>query len=355
MEAHAERIAHHTEHRIRRSDIAPRPSAGPIRPVRPDAQYLRVADETVAQILARVGQVDGMADGRCAYLCACLSAWSYGGGQAMADVAYRLGFGEGAECYALQARNSALFTDTDAFYLRSADGRLGVLAYRGTELDDPTDLLTDIDVIKAPFPEGQGQVHGGFLRALMPLWDAIVALTTDPATRVEHLFITGHSLGGALAAVTAVALGHWGHVALAAPSPGATLHAAGTPVLRGLYTFGQPMVGDEEMAAWAERLLGHLTHRHIYGSDVIPHLPPVSSGRFAHFGSTYRVVAGRFARAEDGGKQSLSALLDVGLGAAGFVARRVLPLPVPLSLGDHMPGNYVRVCRDAVNPLLAFP
>lgn len=356
--------------RERHSDIAPRPAAAPITPVRPDAAYLRVIDPTVEEILAglarprrqlnevnELNEDDDPVDARQAYLCACLAAWSYSGPQALSDIAYRLGFGADAECYPLHVSNSAMFTDTDAFYLRTADGRLGVLCFRGTELDDVTDLLTDIDVLKAPFPHGEGHIHQGFLRALLPVWDPIVKLTTGPDTRVDNLWITGHSLGGALAAITALALSHWGHVGLPPAAPAAP-HGLAAPTLRGLFTYGQPMVGDARMAAWADQTLGGLTHRFIYGSDVVPHLPPVLAGRFAHFGQRYRMQDGRFTRVAKGSRpdrQSLSALAELGLGALGFVARRLLPVPIPLSLGDHMPANYLRPCRTAVSPAIAFP
>ena len=51
-------------------------------------------------------------------------------------------------------------------------------------------------------------------------------------------------------------------------------------LLHGVYTFGQPAVGNADFAdEWAPQL-GQLLHRHIYARDVVPHLPPTWFGRF---------------------------------------------------------------------------
>lgn len=97
-----------------------------------------------------------------------------------------------------------------------------VLAFRGTEVSSIQDISTDLraHLVAAP---GHGRVHAGFLAAFdkvhAPLKAALARYPGVP------LYITGHSLGGALALVATRYLG--------SDSTGAT------------YTFGCPRAGDD--------------------------------------------------------------------------------------------------------------
>jgi len=79
---------------------------------------------------------------------------------------------------------------------------------------------------------------------------------TDGKAPLERLYITGHSLGGAMAVLAAArlflpsesSLGRLGH---------------------GVYTFGQPAVGNAEFAEKCESLFGERLYRHIYAHDVV--------------------------------------------------------------------------------------
>jgi hypothetical protein len=93
------------------------------------------------------------------------------------------------------------------------------------------------------------------------------------------LYITGHSLGGAMALLMAMMLRE--------TQPG-TDYGKLADKLKAVYTFGQPMVACSELADvmqqdafFREKLV-----RYIYSKDVIPQLPPV--GDYAHFGQEYR-------------------------------------------------------------------
>ncbi len=120
-----------------------------------------------------------------------------------------------------------------------------VLAFRGTQIDQPRDLLTDLDVFKA-----QGAVvHRGFWRRIETLWDAHVRprLEALPARAKASAFVTGHSLGGALA----------------------TLAALRWPFSEAV-TFGEPRVG---LGIDAQLRCGrHL--RYVNGRDLVPRMPP---------------------------------------------------------------------------------
>jgi len=115
----------------------------------------------------------------------------------------------------------------------SARGYIGanengiVLAFRGT--DDVTDWLINLNVVQI---EDHGAlVHRGFCQALTTVWPRIEAkLLALLDHRPRKIWITGHSLGGALATLTALRIQRMGIGQLET------------------FTFGQPRVGDRVMA-----------------------------------------------------------------------------------------------------------
>jgi predicted lipase len=98
-----------------------------------------------------------------------------------------------------------------------------VVAFQGTALFDgnPADIITDIDFdrVKTNFcgaaNKNDGcEIHEGFRNAAIDAQDVVkravaTALTTRPGYKVV---VTGHSLGGAVAALTATLLRNAGQV-----------------------------------------------------------------------------------------------------------------------------------------------
>jgi len=139
--------------------------------------------------------------------------------------------------------------ETQAFLAKrshkSGKGML-VLAFRGTEMVRK-DLFTDADAVLVTL-EGEEKVHRGFLKAFNHVRDAIL---TDLQTHTGiPLYITGHSLGGALA-VLATRL-------VASESQGAC------------YTFGGPRVGTAQVDDQIKTPI----YRVINAADLVPRLPP---------------------------------------------------------------------------------
>lgn len=158
--------------------------------------------------------------------------------------AHNMGFPEFVWFEALDTQ-AAIFTNDDRC----------ILAFRGTT--NVTDWLTNLDVFKAPGP--YGQVHHGFQEALNHVWDNI-----EPAiSQHKELFITGHSLGGALATL---ATAEWGE---------------GT-----LYTFGSPRVGDPEFAKYFDAM--HPSYRFVNNNDIVPRVPL----GYQHIGSLRHFTVG---------------------------------------------------------------
>ena len=135
-----------------------------------------------------------------------------------------------------------------------------VLAFRGTE-KKISDWLTDARCV--PTVEGKTRVHTGFLEAFTKNVDAEGRTVEEaareildrPEARDDHgrplpLFITGHSLGGALALLA---------TKLIAPD-----------VTGACYTFGAPRIGNYEFF----RFIKTPVYRIVNSSDIVPRVPP---------------------------------------------------------------------------------
>lgn len=148
----------------------------------------------------------------------------------------------------------------------AANDRFAIIAFRGSEIwkrgepFDPgrivADLATNIDVRLTEWNRG-GRVHHGFKTALDEVWDELYSEIEMLQVRGLKLWITGHSLGGALA----------------------TLAADRLPEVQGVYTFGSPRVGDDQFQA-TYRPKGF---RVVNGRDIVARVPP--KGPFYHVGA----------------------------------------------------------------------
>ncbi|MGH9283268.1 MAG: lipase family protein, partial [Acidimicrobiales bacterium] len=151
------------------------------------------------------------------------------------------------------------------------------------------------------------------------------------------LYLTGHSLGGALAALLGI---------MVATEPE---YRAFAQQLRAIYSYGQPMVGDPALARACEDhpFLGRNVVRYVYGNDVVTRLSPKPSGPFAHFGREYRCRAGveprRWVRSPTYRTQ-ISNLLELASSPLSILTKQV-PWLRKLNLGasfhDHLPHHYV--------------
>jgi len=125
-----------------------------------------------------------------------------------------------------------------------------ILAFRGTEATSIKDIKTDAKIMMQSCETG-GNIHSGFQEAYQQVaWEIEQALDADEL-KSKPLFITGHSLGGALATIAAKKITHKGGNA-------------------GCYTFGAPRVGDEE---WISNIKTPL-HRVVNAADCVTMLPP---------------------------------------------------------------------------------
>lgn len=190
------------------------------------------------------------------------------------DVGYHPFRADGAHAYLARGAN--------------ADGPVWVLAFRGTE-SDYNDILVDITLFKRTADYGREyRCHGGFLTSLQTFWgswgsaDAIEFAHIDASlfgpegisevlyrevNRGERHYVTGHSLGGALASLAAY------YIARDLPS-----------CLTALYTFGCPRVYAAPMSRGVERAAAWPSYRVIHAADIITRVPFRVLG-LRHFGT----------------------------------------------------------------------
>ncbi|MGQ0637180.1 MAG: lipase family protein [Planctomycetaceae bacterium] len=157
-----------------------------------------------------------------------------------------------------------------------------VVAFRGTEAPTSIEglkdwLLTDAFNLLV-VPEGRlgtdlaaagvgARFHQGFVNAIGEIWDPLYQLVEKHLQEAERpLWLTGHSLGGALAILAA-----W-------------LFTRRTVSVHQIYTFGGPMVGNQQAVAALNREFAGKIFRFVNAPDPVPRLPMFSliANDFAH-------------------------------------------------------------------------
>jgi len=146
---------------------------------------------------------------------------------------------DGAQCHA--------FWNADDF----------VLAFRGTEPDELSDVLADLNAI----PRGamtHGLVHSGFRGELDKLWDTVAF--EQHKHQKKNLYITGHSLGAAMATVCTSRMEEY------------------TEVVQ-LTTFGSPRVGTRKFV----KNIATPHMRFVNNNDIVTKVPLFIMG-YKHHG-----------------------------------------------------------------------
>lgn len=134
-----------------------------------------------------------------------------------------------------------------------------IVAFRGTDADDPTDVHYDADALQRDW-DGGGKVHTGFADALSQVSTDLLPAISDAQYKEYRKIFAGHSLGAAMATLL-----------------------AGIQKPDRLFTIGSPRVGD---AAFVATLQGINSTRYVDCSDIVTRVPPEDLGPFhyAHLG-----------------------------------------------------------------------
>ena len=160
-------------------------------------------------------------------------------------------------------------SDTQGFVAQNR--QVVLIAFRGTQPNQPIDWLSDFEASHETWGHPAGTVHKGFYEALRAVWGHPVGpkeiLPARLLTRGDRaVWITGHSLGGALAELCAAQASFVSHV----------------PV-QGVYTFGQPRVGDDAFARTVHDAFGVRIFRFVNDRDIVPRVPFFGMG-YRHYG-----------------------------------------------------------------------
>ena len=158
-----------------------------------------------------------------------------------------------------------LFEDKITQCFVASNDKFAVVAFRGSEArlrdgdSDPgyifADWLANFNFLPEEWDQG-GNVHRGFKAALLEVWTDLEDYISSLQKNNLKIWITGHSLGAALATLAADRYGN----------------------VQGLYTFGSPRVGDRDF----KRDFKVKAHRIVNNSDIVTKVPP--SGMFRHVG-----------------------------------------------------------------------
>jgi hypothetical protein len=140
-----------------------------------------------------------------------------------------------------------------------------IVAFRGSEIWKKkekfdlnkvmADLKADVDIRLTVWPQG-GKVHRGFKAALEEVWFELFAYLRQLESKGCKIWMTGHSLGAALATLCADRYGN----------------------VQGVYTFGSPRVGNDDFRDQYDINL----YRIVNNDDIVARVPP--AGAYRHVG-----------------------------------------------------------------------
>jgi hypothetical protein len=268
-------------------------------------------------------------------------------------------------------------TDTQVAVWRARTRRAIVVAFRGTETAKLTDIITDARLAPKAFNaeragdggDGGAAVHDGFLSAFDSVRPRVLAALDDArgaGARARaagaaaspddgwHVYVTGHSLGGALATLFA------GELAGSVRS-GARRGVSAVSMVN----FGSPRVGNARFCDAYNALVPDSV-RVVNGSDAIPTVPAllgyrhVAHGvRISPAGAAAReepspaVPAGAAGGLSAGIAQLAAAALSGGAGAvdaqaAADAALALASLVDAAALEAHFEDKYLSALRAAL-------
>ena len=155
----------------------------------------------------------------------------------------------------------------------ASNDKFAIAAFRGSEArlrEDDTDpchiiadWMTDLDFLPETWDQG-GMVHRGFKKALQDVWPDLEDYISNLQNNNRKIWMTGHSLGAALATLAADRYGN----------------------IQGLYTYGSPRVGDQDF----KEDFNVNAYRFVNNSDIVTKVPPANM--YCHVGELKYIDSG---------------------------------------------------------------
>jgi len=207
---------------------------GKLGKLRPRISFLRYYGAVAVGVIDSDSRATGFSLRTGYYLAQCSLA-AYGGPGNWPET---LGLGDSLRLFECEAYHGFVAIQQD----------MAIVAFRGTVTIG--NALTDAEAALVHHGLFPGLVHYGFCRAVETVYPTVRTLLDllPPGLRI---WVTGHSLGGAMASLVAHRL------------------AADGYAVRGVYTYGSPRAGDRHFHD-AYRLPNY---RFVNDNDLVPHLP----------------------------------------------------------------------------------
>lgn len=127
-----------------------------------------------------------------------------------------------------------------------------VLAFRGSA--NLENWLRNLNFL--PVDRGYATLHGGFAECFDEVRSDAWQLLSGHGLQTKRVWLTGHSLGGALATILAAEFSRY------------------ASSVAGIYTFGQPCAGQQGFVDFFNHHYRGRCFRFVHGEDVVTRLPP---------------------------------------------------------------------------------
>lgn len=148
-----------------------------------------------------------------------------------------------------------------------------VVSFRGTETAE--EWLKDFDALALPFGDiaNSGLVHQGFGAVYLTIRDSVISGVNAAKVGATYMWVTGHSLGAAVALISALDFAK----------------NAVPPLAPQLYTFAGPRVGNDDFKTLFDATIP-VCYRVWNRWDIVPQLP--SPPLFVHVGQGVEIDGG---------------------------------------------------------------
>jgi len=177
------------------------------------------------------------AEARNVYRCAVAAQLAYLSAHSLEAEAKRVGFTLVARLD--RGRNNGVVLDLPG---------VRIVAFRGT--DEAADWRTNLNLLPRSTP--WGRVHRGFQDATASFWPDVAARVREATAAGQKIWVTGHSLGGAIATLAAV-----------------RLFGSNEATVDLLCTFGQPPVGGSRFCTHCQEKFGERYIRCVNHTDAV--------------------------------------------------------------------------------------